>query len=99
MAINALHSAASGLSALNTALDVTANNLANVNTPGFKTSRVNFQDLLYMEKAQPGATNANEDQRPMGLFVGMGVKVSGTQLDFAQGAPQQTGRALDAMID
>jgi flagellar basal-body rod protein FlgG len=99
LAINALQSAASGLSALNTALDVTANNLANVNTPGFKSSRVNFQDLLYVEKAQAGATNANEDQRPTGLYVGLGVKVSGTQIDFAQGAPQQTGRQLDAMID
>jgi flagellar basal-body rod protein FlgG len=99
MAINALQSAASGLSALNTALDVTANNLANVNTPGFKTSRVNFQDLLYIEKAQPGAMNANEDQRPTGLYVGLGVKVSGTQLDFTQGAPQATGRPLDLLID
>jgi flagellar basal-body rod protein FlgG len=99
LAINALQSAASGLSALETALDVTSNNLANVNTSGFKASRVNFQDLLYMEKLQPGAMNANEDQRPMGLSVGLGVKVSGTQLDFTQGAPQQTGRPLDALID
>jgi flagellar basal-body rod protein FlgG len=99
MAINALQSAASGLSALNTALDVTANNLANVNTPGFKTSRVNFQDLLYIEKAQPGVMNLNEDQRPMGLYVGLGVKASGTQLDFTQGAPQATDRPLDVLID
>jgi flagellar basal-body rod protein FlgG len=99
LAINALQSAASGLSALNTALDVTANNLANVSTPGFKASRVNFQDLIYMEKMQPGVTNQNEDQRPMGLFVGLGVKVSGTQLDFTQGPAQQTDRPLDAMIE
>lgn len=98
MAINALQSAASGLSSLNTALDVTANNLANVSTPGFKTSRVNFQDLLYMEKMQPGVTNQNEDQRPTGLYVGLGVKVSGTQLDFTQGAAQETDRQLDMMI-
>jgi flagellar basal-body rod protein FlgG len=99
LAINALQSAASGLSALNTALDVTANNLANVNTPGFKTGRVNFQDLIYIEKAQPGTINSNDDQRPTGLYVGLGVLVSGTQVDFTQGAPQQTGRQLDAMID
>jgi flagellar basal-body rod protein FlgG len=98
MAINALQSGSSALSALNTALDVTANNLANVNTPGFKASRVNFQDLLYVEKAQPGVVNANQDQRPIGLYVGLGVKVSGTQLDFAQGAPQVTNRPLDVMI-
>lgn len=99
MAINALQSASSGLSALNTALDVTANNLANVNTPGFKSSRVNFQDLLYIEKAQPGAINQNGDQRPIGLYVGLGVRVSGTQLDFTQGAPQATGRPLDVTIN
>lgn len=99
MAINALQSAASGLSALNTALDVTANNLANVNTPGFKASRVNFQDLLYIEKEQPGTVNANQDQRPIGLYVGLGVKVSGTQLDFTQGAPQATGKPLDVTIN
>lgn len=98
MAINALQSAASGLSALNTALDVSANNLANVNTPGFKGSRVNFQDLLYVEKAQPGTINANQDQRPIGLYVGLGVRVSGTQLDFAPGAQEQTGRPLDVAI-
>ncbi len=98
MAINALQSAASGLSALNTALDVTANNLANVNTPGFKASRVNFQDLLYIEKAQPGTLNANQDSRPIGTYVGLGVRVSGTQLDFAEGSQQATGRPLDVAI-
>lgn len=99
MAINALQSSASALSALNTALDVTANNLANVNTSGFKASRVNFTDLLYLERAQPGATNANGDQRPIGLYVGLGVKVAGTQLDFNPGAPQQTGKPLDVMVN
>jgi flagellar basal-body rod protein FlgG len=99
VAINALQSASSALSALNTALDVTANNLANVNTQGFKGSRANFQDLLYIEEAQPGTRNANNDERPTGLFVGLGVKVSGTQVDFTQGAPLRTGRPLDLMIE
>lgn len=99
MAINALQSAASGLTALDMAMDVTAHNLANVNTPGFKASRTNFQDLLYVEKEQPGTLNANQDQRPTGLYIGLGVKVSGTQLDFAQGAPQITGRELDVNIN
>lgn len=99
MAILALHSAATGMSALSTKLDVTANNLANVNTDGFKGSRVNFQDLLYVEKAQAGVENANGDQRPMGTYVGLGVKVSGTQLDFRQGPVIATGRELDMMIE
>lgn len=99
MAVIALQSAASGLSALNTQLDVTANNLANINTPGFKHSRANFQDLMYVERAQPGVENAHGDQRPTGLYVGLGVKVSGTQVGFGQGAPLATGRPLDVMIE
>lgn len=100
MAIIALHSGATGLSALSTALDVIANNLANVNTDGFKSSRTNFQDLLYQEKAQPGTENANGDQRPTGLYIGLGVKVSGTQQNFEDTGPaQNTGRQLDLMIE
>lgn len=99
MAITSLHSAASGLSALNTQLDVTANNLANVNTTGFKSSRVNFQDLLYQEKALPGVENANGDQRPTGVYVGLGVKVASTQLDFKQGSLISTERPLDWAIE
>lgn len=99
MALTALQSASTGLSALNTQLDVISNNLANVNTTGFKSSRANFQDLLYMEKAQAGTENANSDIRPTGLYVGLGVKVSGTQLDFTQGALLSTGRDLDVAID
>ena len=64
---------ASGLTAERLRLDVISNNLANVNTEGFKSSRANFQDLLYVEKAQPGVENANGDQRPTGLYVGLGV--------------------------
>jgi flagellar basal-body rod protein FlgG len=97
MAINSLQSAASALSALNTAMDVAANNLANVNTAGFKASRANFQDLLYIDKAQPGTRNLNNDQRPVGLQVGLGTKVSGTQLDFAPGSPVNGGK-YDVLI-
>ncbi len=99
MAILALHSASTGLSALSTSLDIIANNLANANTDGFKSSRANFQDLLYTEKAQPGVENANGDQRPTGLYVGLGTRLSGTQVDFAQGAARQTGKELDIMIE
>jgi len=99
MANVALHSAATGLSALNTELDVIANNLANVNTVGFKSSRVNFQDLVYQEKKLPGVENANGDRRPVGVYVGLGTRVAGTQLDFELGAPLETGRDLDIYID
>jgi len=99
MAINALQSASSALAALDTALDVTANNLANINTVGFKASRTNFQDLLYIHKEASGTLNAIQDERPMGVHVGLGVKLSGTQLDFTQGPPQFTGRPLDVNIE
>src|SRR5690606_9379862 len=98
MAILALQSASSGLRAMSTNLDVIANNLANVNTPGFKSSRANFQDLLYVERMSPGVENANGDQRPTGLYIGLGTKVSGTQLNFEEGAAIPTGRPLDVRI-
>lgn len=99
MSVTALQSAATGLSALNTELDVIANNLANLNTAGFKGSRANFQDLLYIEKKQAGVENLNGDQRPMGLYIGLGTQVSGTQKNFEGGPAEQTGRELDVMID
>lgn len=98
MGVIAMQSASSGLRALNTRLDVIANNLANVNTEGFKTSRANFEELLYIERAQPGVENNNGDQRPTGLYVGLGVKVSGTQQDFSQGPPVPSENPLDLYI-
>lgn len=99
MSINALHTAATGLSAMSTSIDVTANNLANISTNGFKASRVNFEDLLYMDKAQPGVHNANGDERPAGVQVGLGVRVANTDRIMTQGSAQRTDNALDVMID
>lgn len=99
MAVVALHTAATGLSSLNTQIDVIANNLANVNTTAFKAARVNFEDLLYQEKAQPGVLNANGDESPAGLFVGLGVRAANTDFNFEQGSPIDTSQPLDLMID
>ncbi|MBA4028831.1 MAG: flagellar basal-body rod protein FlgG [Planctomyces sp.] len=99
MSVTALHTAATGLSALNTALEVTANNLANVNTNGFKASRVNFQDLLYIDRGQAGVAGLDDVRRPIGTQVGLGVRVTGTQLSFREGSPIQTDRELDLTID
>jgi flagellar basal-body rod protein FlgG len=98
MAVSALHSAATGLTALSTEIDVIANNLANVNTAGFKSFRANFEDLMYEQKKQPGVENANGDRTPAGLFVGLGTQVSNTQQDFTQGSATPTGNPLDIMI-
>ena len=98
MAIMALNSAATGMRALSTQLDVISNNIANVNNDGFKGSRVNFQDLFYQQLRAPGVQNALSDPSPVGLQVGLGTAVSGTQLDLSQGSAVNTGRQLDVMI-
>jgi flagellar basal-body rod protein FlgG len=99
MAIMALHSAASGMKALDTKLDVTANNLANINTTGFKRSRVNFEDLLYQTKREPGLPNVDTEPIPHGIQVGLGVRVAGTQLDFTEGPIDQTDNPTDLLIE
>ncbi len=99
MAITALYAAASGMRALDEKLNVVANNLANINTQGFKRSRVNFEDLLYQVRREPGVLNQNNEPIPHGVLVGTGVKVSGTQLNFAEGSVDPTGRPLDWRID
>jgi len=98
MAITALNSAATGLRALSSRIDVIANNLANAETTAFKSSRMNFEDLMYQTMKQPGAQNAAGDLDPAGIQVGLGVKVSNTQLIFDQGSLESTGRQLDVAI-
>jgi flagellar basal-body rod protein FlgG len=99
MAIIALHSAASGLRALSTQIDVLSNNLSNAETQGFKRSRVNFADLMYLMQRQPGTANSvNDNLAPTGIFVGLGTKVDNTQVDFTQGSLDQTGQPLDIAI-
>jgi flagellar basal-body rod protein FlgG len=99
MAIQALNSAATGLRALSTRIDVVANNLANAETGAFKGSRVNFEDLMYEELKPPGTVNQAGEISPSGIFVGLGVKISNTQLDLSQGSLENTGRQLDMAIN
>jgi flagellar basal-body rod protein FlgG len=98
MAITALNSAATGLRALSTRIDVIANNLANAETQAFKRQRVNFEDLMYLTLRQPGATNAAGDKSPAGIYVGLGVKISNTQIDTEEGPLENTGGQLDVAI-
>jgi flagellar basal-body rod protein FlgG len=99
MAIAALNSAATGLRGLSTEIDVIANNLANAETTGFKSSRVNFEDLMYQQQQQPGVSTGNGENSPAGIFVGLGTKISNTQIDLTQGSPESTGRQLDVAIE
>lgn len=97
--IGALWTAATGMDAQQTNIDVISNNLSNVNTNGFKKSRVNFQDLMYQHVKQPGTPNAQGAQIPAGIEVGHGSKVSATQKIFSPGSVQNTGNPLDLIIE
>lgn len=98
MAITALHTAATGMQALSTKIDVIAHNIANADTVGYKASRANFQDLLYQMYDQPGVQTSADTMAPLGTQIGLGVVLANTQIMFKQGSAQQTGRTLDAMI-
>ena len=99
MAILALHSASTGLSALNTRLDVIANNMANINTDGFKRDRANFEDLFYRYRPLPGSLDSTGQPTAVGTGIGLGSRVSSTQTDFQQGSFKDTGRELDVAIE
>lgn len=98
MAIAALNSAATGLRALSTDIDVIANNLANAETTAFKASRVNFEDLMYLQLKQPGTASNSGESSPAGIYVGLGTRISNTQLDMTDGSLQSTDRQLDVSI-
>lgn len=75
-----------------------SNNLANVNTVGYKRDRANFTDLFYQIERQPGAQQDNQNELPTGIQVGNGVRVAGTQKEFTQGSFETTGNELDLAI-
>jgi len=79
-------------------LDVISNNLANVNTTGFKKSKIEFQDLLYQTIRSPGAEQGNGAQLPTGLEVGHGSRAVATSRVFTEGELSQTGERLDVAI-
>lgn len=95
----ALWIAKTGLDAQQTRMAVISNNLANVNTTGFKRDRASFEDLLYQQLRQPGGSTSQQTQLPSGVQLGTGVRVVATSKDFQQGNPQQTGRSLDVMVN
>jgi flagellar basal-body rod protein FlgG len=97
--MRALYTAASGMEAQQMNMDVISNNLANVNTTGFKKSRVDFQDLLYEHLRQAGSIDSNGQQIPLGLEVGHGVRPADTQKIFSVGSPTVTNNPLDLMIN
>lgn len=95
----ALWAAKTGLDAQQTRMTVTANNLANVSTAGFKKGRAVFEDLLYQNVRQVGAATSQDTQAPSGLALGTGSRVVATEKLYTQGGLTMTGNSLDVAVD
>ena len=97
--IRSLWISKTGLDAQQIEMDTISNNLANINTNGFKRSRAVFEDLLYQTLRQPGAQSSQQTQLPSGLQVGTGVRAVASERIFTQGNLQQTGNSRDVAIN
>ncbi|ADN76514.1 flagellar basal-body rod protein FlgG [Ferrimonas balearica DSM 9799] len=95
---SALWVSKTGLTAQDTKMTTIANNLANVNTTGFKRDRVSFNDLFYQTQRQPGAMADQQNELPSGLQLGTGVRITGTQKVFTTGDIITTNQPLDLAI-
>jgi flagellar basal-body rod protein FlgG len=96
--MRALYTAATGMLAEQTNVDTIANNLANVNTTGYKTERTEFKSLLY-QTIQTKTTTANGDQKPVGAQAGLGTRVAATASLYTQGSLEETGNSTDFAIE
>jgi flagellar basal-body rod protein FlgG len=97
--MRALWTAGTGMNVQQTNLDVIANNIANVNTNGFKKSRADFQDLMYQTLRMQGAKTESGTQVPTGIQIGHGAMLASVQKEFSQGDYQQTQNELDLAIE
>jgi flagellar basal-body rod protein FlgG len=93
-----MYTAATGMEAQQLYLDTISHNLSNVNTAGFKRSKVEFQDLMYQSLREPGTRNVEGGMSPAGIEVGLGVKTAATNRNFEQGSLNFTGNDLDVAI-
>lgn len=96
--LRAFSTAATGMSAQQMMVDVTANNLANINTTGFKRSQIDFQDLLYSKMRESGTEVASGIKTPSGMEIGSGVRAGATVKIFTSGELINTNRSLDIAI-
>src|ERR1700683_1618151 len=96
--LRSLYSAAAGMESQQLNLDVISNNLANVNTTGYKKSKIEFQDLLYENTRTPGADQGSGNLLPTGLQIGHGSRAVATSKVFTEGELTQTGERLDIAI-
>jgi flagellar basal-body rod protein FlgG len=96
--LRAFSTAATGMSAQQMMVDVIANNLANINTSGFKKSQVDFQDLLYVSMQEAGSEVGTGAMAPGGVEIGSGVRPASTVKVFTQGELENTGNPLNCAI-
>ncbi|MGZ3650231.1 MAG: flagellar basal-body rod protein FlgG [Bdellovibrionota bacterium] len=96
--LRAIHTAATGMEAMQTNIDNVANNMANVNTTAFKKGTAEFQDLYYQTIRAPGAPVSADAVMPTGVQVGVGVKTASVHKEFTMGAAKPTGSQYDMMI-
>ena len=87
------------MNAQQTYVDVTSNNLANVNTAGFKKNRTNFTDLIYQIQKAPGVSTTQQTESPSGIQVGVGVRLASTQKEFSLGSLKATNTLTDVAIN
>lgn len=99
MSSAAMHIARTGLDAQDMRMRVISNNLANVNTTGFKKDRASFATLSYQTVTAAGAQSSSDSKYATGLNLGTGVRIQGTSRMETQGTMQQTGNALDLALD
>ena len=97
--IKALNTAATGMQAQQSNMDVVSNNLANVSTAGFKKSRAQFEDLMYQNLKDPGQASGLNSISPTGVQIGLGVRTAAVQKDFEIGNAQVTKNPLDIQIE
>lgn len=97
--IRALHTSATGMAAQESNVNTISNNIANVNTTGFKKQRTEFDDLLYETVQEAGSKSSATTDYNVGLQVGSGAKVSATRKIHSQGSPQMTNNPYDLMIN
>jgi len=96
--MQALWVAKTGLDAQQTRMTVISNNLANVNTSGFKRGRASFEDLAYQNVHQAGSSTSQDTMDPSGLAIGTGSRIVSTDRQFSQGSVNETGNQFDLMI-
>src|SRR5690349_7041311 len=96
--LRALYSASAGMQSQQVNLDVIANNLANVNTTGYKKAKAEFQDLLYQTTRAAGAEQGSGNQLPASTQIGHGSRLIATSKIFTTGELTQTGERLDVAI-